>query len=712
MSIAGLPISANPISSLGSSYAVAYLSASASLSAIGSLDGYETTGGIVVGGEAEFRIVADFSQPIEWQVRTYFDAVKEFEWDVGEVPLKVYQVEGVCRPNSDNCDVLPLDTNDPLDCSQRFLQTIFAPNLAGVCDFLTKTNWKWPIASIKKFSTPAAQLIADGTNIPPECNALNEVEFCQIPECFEFCLHTDQISHTGVFTEVIDNIVRYVGSGGIEISGKARLWNTDVSGGIVMSGSADAITSYYAASGSGGIVISGESTCKSSYFATQGVGGIVVAGESGVVSPIWHYSGSGDIAISGAADTIARIIYSASGLSNVYPVYAGINISGRADYPILVTPTGGITLGGSAISAIIDYSYIGTGGINIGGVAHIVSPSWHYSGSGGINMAGNSNYTSNAWAYAGTGGINVGGDASYRNSILGDFWYTAITTSPITLSGEAADCRVSQLKYKGDVSSPIILGGAADITSSFVPTAMSSMGMGFGIEDLEMNFSLDGAQVAAIVPPSNVINTSCGECNALSMQLNFKHNIEFGNVFREFLIRNGLEVPETFSLFYSKRLDLWQGTLHYNGYAADNLSNTENWKINVDWGCTKNYAGDSFASSVWKFSLLMTRRNIDTGIDFDTRLVILFPSEDICLSADRDGLDFSFQYDTKKNYVYTRENLVVDMITLYDNIGLFKSKYWLTNRFKVRISEDLFQDALNKTDISFILPTKQPQFAI
>lgn len=89
----------------------------------------------------------------------------------------------------------------------------------------------------------------------------------------------------------------------------------------------------------------------------------------------------------------------------------------------------------------------------------------------------------------------------------------------------------------------------------------------------------------------------------------------------------------------------------------------------------------------------------------------MFPSEDICLSADRDGLDFSFQYDTKKNYVYTRENLVVDVTTLYDNIGLFKSKYWLTNRFKVRISEDLFQDALNKTDISFILPTKQPQFA-
>ena len=676
----------------------------------------EGQGIIFVEGEALVNMISGFTQQIEWQVRSYFDVVKQFEWDVGDIPLKVFQVEGCCKPNNGEdggCEILPLDTNDPLNCNQRVLQTIFATNLAGVCDFLTKTNWKWPICSIKKFSTDAADLIADGINIPPECNTLDEVEFCQIPECFEFCLHTDRTSHGGMFIEVeYAAKYQYTGTGGIKIGGTYYEKPFYVgSGGITIGGSAITNSSSREYESGGGIIVSGQGLFKSSKFKIVGSGGVNLAGESKVISPYYTWIGSGGISVSGSATLQNRFSFVSDGRSDVYPSYAGIKVSGRADYPILAKVSGGIYITGAAICNIPSTHHVGSGGINIAGQSSVVSPDWHYNGSGGIQMGGAVGYNFLSLAYKdGSGGITLGGDAPNRNSIGGDFWYTSIT-SPIALGG-SADCRISQLKYKPISSPNIIIGGNAGITSTFVNTNMSNMGMGSWLEDLEVNFSVDGADAPAIIAPTNTVNTSCGECNQIALTLYFKHNLEFGNVFREFLLRNGLTIPQSFNLFYSKRLDLWQGTLHYTGVSADNLLHTETWRIKIDWSCTKEYADDDFASAVWKFSMLFTKKNINTGIDFDTRLFILFPSEDICVSADRDGLNFSFQYDTLRNSIYTRQNLVVDVMTLYDNIGLFKSKYWKTNKLNIRISEDYFEDKIAKKDISFIVPEKQPQFVI
>lgn len=677
----------------------------------------EGQGTIFVEGEAFASVIYGYSQPIEWQVRTYFDVAKQFEWDVGELPLKVFQIEGCCKPNNGDdggCEILPLDTNDELNCNQRVLQTIFASNLAGVCDFLTKTNWKWPICSIKKFSTDAADLIADGVNIPPECNTLDEVEFCQIPECFEFCLHTDRTSHGGMFVEVeYASKEQYVGTGGIKIGGTYyEIISVIGSGGITVGGEVIAYSSRHIYQGSGGITVAGEAVSKSSNFKTAGSGGMNLAGEMNVVSPYFAYTGSGGMSVSGSATQRNKIHFISTGKSAVYPSYAGVKISGFASYPILVKVSGGIHVTGAARCVIPSSHHVGSGGISIAGHSDVVSPNWHYEASGGIQMGGavEYNFLSLAYNVDDSIPITLGGDAPTRDSSGGDFWYTAIT-SPITLGG-SADYRISQLKYKPISSPNIIMGGSAGVTSTFLNTNMCNMGMFISLEDLEVNFSVDGADAPAITAPVTTINTSCGECNQIALNLNFKHNLEFGNVFREFLIRNGLTVPTTFTLSYSKRLDSWQGTLHYTGVSADNLSNTETWRFNIDWACTKEYADDDFASSVWKFSMLVTRKNINTGIDFDTRLLVLFPSEQICVSADRDGLDFSFQYDILRNVISTRQNLVIDVVTLYDNIGLFKSKYWKTNKFNVRISEDLFVDALDKKDISFIVPQKQPQFAI
>jgi hypothetical protein len=676
-------------------------------------------GGIVIDGESSVTLSADYSMDVEWDIRIYFDAVHNFTWDVGELPIKVYQVEGCCKPNDGvfgGCEVLPLDTNDPLNCDQRFLQTIFARNLGEVCDFLTTSNWKWPICSIKKFSTSAFDLVSINGSQPPECNTLDEVEYCQIPECFEFCLQTDGKTNMGMAASVIDNVYQYTGTGGIQISGGYDPVRHVVgSGGIEVSGESYSYPKpfifYY--TGSGGIEVSGEANVVSSNWDSASSGGIVLSGQANVKSSKWHYTATGGVAMSGSARTFPRPVYVSDGKSDVYPTYAGIRVSGFAGYPILARTSGGITLYGSATANILSSHHEGSGGISMGGESSVVSPDWHYEGSGGIVMGGvvGYNYLSMAYYVDDSVPITLGGDASYRNSIDGDFWYTALTDTPITLGG-SADYRISQLKYKPSSNPNIVLGGGALITSTYRIADDTNMGMGSHIEGLEVNYSLDGQTAPSIVAPTQTVNTTCGQCNQVALKLNFKHNLEFGAIFREFLIRNGYTVPQSFPLFYNKRLDSWQGTLHYSGVAADNLNNLESWRINVDWACTSQYADDDFSASVWRFSLLFTRRNTTTNLDFDTRLLILFPADEICLTADRDGLDFSFQFDTRRQTISTRENIVVDVVNLYDNVGLFRSNYWQTNKLNIRISEDYIVDNLNKTDITFIIPEKQPQFSI
>jgi len=676
-------------------------------------------GGIIIDGESPTILNADYVLDVEWDVRTYFDLAHNFTWDVGELPFKVYQVEGCCKPNDGTfggCEVLPIDTNDPLNCDQRFLQTIFARNLQEVCEFLTNTNWKWPICSIKKFSTEAADLIYDGINKPPECNTLDEVEYCQIPECFEFCLQSDTSSHMGMFASVIENVFQVIGSGGITMGGVVdTVRRVEPSGGIVVSGEADVVAklSEYHTEGDGGIVVAGDSEFASSYHQTEAAGEIVVAGEANIVSSNWKYTGSGGMTIAGEAGVVFRHVYVSTGKSDVYPTYAGIRMSGFAGYPILARTSGGITIFGSAKASVINYIEEGSGGIVMGGESSVVSPDWHYEGSGGIVMGGEVgyNYLSLAYNVDDSVPITLGGDADYRNSIDGDFWYTSLTDTPIAMGGDA-DCRISQLKYKPSSSPNILVTGQAGVTSTFRVVADSDMGFSSSIEGLEMNYSLDGKVSPSIVAPTTTVNTSCGECNQVSLKLHFKHNLEFAGVLRDFMIRNGYELPDTMTLFFNKRSDSWQGSMHYLGTAADNLMNQESWRINVDWACTNKYADDDFSSSVWRFSLLITRKNINTGLDFDTRLLLLFPSEAICITADRDGLDFPFQFDTRRQTVNTRQNIVVDVINLYDNIGLFKTSYWNTNNLSLRISEDFIVDNLNKKDITFIVPEKQPQFSI
>ena len=117
-------------------------------------------------------------------------------------------------------------------------------------------------------------------------------------------------------------------------------------------------------------------------------------------------------------------------------------------------------------------------------------------------------------------------------------------------------------------------------------------------------------------------------------------------------------------------------------------------------------------SSLWKFGIYANRKIVATDIDYDTRLVSFFPSEEICAEASRRGLDFSFGFNFANSYVTNSLGIVIDNFTIYDNIGMFKGSYWRANDFSCRImAADLIADQ-TVNDLTYIKPLPPTQFYV
>ena len=91
------------------------------------------------------------------------------EWNVGNLPLKNYRVEGCCvlpgknTTRFDTGQTIP-DAGEPnpdagLKCESRFVVNILARGLGDLCLQLKKREFYWPICKIQVFNT-----LAEGAN--------------------------------------------------------------------------------------------------------------------------------------------------------------------------------------------------------------------------------------------------------------------------------------------------------------------------------------------------------------------------------------------------------------------------------------------------------------------------------------------------------------------------------------------------------------------
>ena len=219
-------------------------------------------------------------------------------------------------------------------------------------------------------------------------------------------------------------------------------------------------------------------------------------------------------------------------------------------------------------------------------------------------------------------------------------------------------------------------GGSASAVSSWQNEFTTNIYISTYIDQTIDFGSAQDTPVISIV--SIPVATACGSCLAMPNEIYVQNNISNPSIFYNFLARNALSFSDVITTSYSNKLDSWVGHQHFFGLSDDN-NNEERWRFTFEFGCINEYGGDIIGSSVIKFSMIAVRKNLFTGVDYDTRLVVMFNSIDFCESIRNFNNDFSFNFNVKTNYINSDQGIIPINILLYDQIGIFKSDYWLAN---------------------------------
>jgi hypothetical protein len=218
----------------------------------------------------------------------------------------------------------------------------------------------------------------------------------------------------------------------------------------------------------------------------------------------------------------------------------------------------------------------------------------------------------------------------------------------------------------------LYVSGAAVQKASDIGTLFQNVK--FGMEILETTASFlsdvdlqDATGIAATI-------SKCG-CFTLPMTIDLSHNLARENILGKFLARNNFSIPRTLSLKYNVSNDSWQTNLHYKGLAPDNNAE-EMWGLVFDLKCTDVIGGSSIGTSVWRTAIQVNRKNLVTLDDFDTRIIVSILPDIVC-GPNSGELNFEIAYDTQLNFSTVTPNSTVYQNTMFDNIGLFKTRSWI-----------------------------------
>ena len=276
------------------------------------------------------------------------------------------------------------------------------------------------------------------------------------------------------------------------------------------------------------------------------------------------------------------------------------------------------------------------------------------------------------FAYVGSGGAITGGKANCQ----------LVGGNPTT----------STFEYHADGGNTLT-GGTASTSTSWDNYLLVPMIMSVSIDDISVVFGNDTNLPLIVVPPQ-VIGTACGVCDNMPVIINMQHNLVQDGVLYNFIQRNGLTLPSVLTLYYNVLRNSWVSSIHLNGLSVTNIG-SENWKLIFEWGCVPG-------NDLWRFAMLIVRSNAEFTVD--TRFTATFPADQICLDIQNLEFDFSFALNALTGYV-SGDNISANTILITDNIGLFKTKYWLKNPdFTIDLSKNnAFVNEVTQ-DISPIFP--------
>jgi hypothetical protein len=258
----------------------------------------------------------------------------------------------------------------------------------------------------------------------------------------------------------------------------------------------------------------------------------------------------------------------------------------------------------------------------------------------------------------------------------------------------------------GSSGGDLIVDGAGDYDTTWLTELVTYMIGSTFVSAQELILAVTDT-ASSIVQPTGTITTGCGTCTAMPNQFYMQHNIVNPSIFYNFLVRNNLTMPQILSMTYNATLQTWVCRQHFKGVSDDN-ANDESWRFSFEFGCPNEVGGESLGRGAIKLSMTVVRKNLVTGTDFDTRLLLLFPADSFCSAIRNFSDDFTLRLDTKTNYVTASRLVVPQSVLLYDKIGLFNSTYWTQNpTLNLRLSRNNLLLATDRKDIIGIFPSAQ-----
>ena len=246
-------------------------------------------------------------------------------------------------------------------------------------------------------------------------------------------------------------------------------------------------------------------------------------------------------------------------------------------------------------------------------------------------------------------------------------------------------------------------GGSATVTSTWNNSLLVKMQMKIFMT-LEQAFFGDNQDVPAIVAPTGIVLTNCNLCTALPTNLYIHHNLNNQGILSGFLKRNGFTFSEYLPLLYSNRLVSWVSQQHFTGTSSTNVGD-EYWRFTFEFACVNEVASEPTDSFVIKLAISVLRKNLLNDEDSESKVVVVFPSVDLCGAIRNFRDDLVFSLNTQTALVTIKPSMTPQTVILYDGIGLFKSTYWLANpNLNIRLSTSSVFSKIARQDLTYILP--------
>lgn len=280
--------------------------------------------------------------------------------------------------------------------------------------------------------------------------------------------------------------------------------------------------------------------------------------------------------------------------------------------------------------------------------------------------------------YESSGGVSTGGEAVVTGSTSSSssFEYSSYGLPELVVD--------SQSEYFSSWQSNPIVNTKMNVILSYLDTSL--------------NYT-DNNQ--AITPASSNIRTLCGTCTSMPSSFYVFHNLADTPDITNFLNNNTATLPDHLAMRYNNKSKTWTANYQMLGEDSDG---PQKWNFVFNWNCLDTN-GEDYVSPFWKFSIFVNKLNLNSGIDFDTKVHIVFPPDYLCEQINNLKINFPFTLNTVTNYVQNDFVQVTEDVVINDNIGIFKSNSWKSNPIlDITLSVNSTISTLQKKDLTSIIP--------